>query len=53
MLSLTPEGEALREKAKRVPGQMRGCIPLSEEELATLRDLLDRALADMDSMLYT
>ncbi|MBR1455948.1 MAG: MarR family transcriptional regulator [Oscillospiraceae bacterium] len=47
-LSLTEEGEKLREKATRVPQQMQGCIPLSEEELLLLRDLLKRALAGMD-----
>ena len=47
-LSLTEEGEKLREKARQVPGQMQGCIPLSEDELLLLRDLLKRALAGMD-----
>lgn len=47
-LSLTAEGEKLREKARQVPGQMQGCIPLSEDELLLLRDLLKRALAGMD-----
>lgn len=50
-LSLTEEGEKLREKARQVPGQMQGCIPLSEEELLILRDLLKRALAGMDGCL--
>ncbi len=47
-LSLTEEGDKLREKAKLVPQQMQGCIPLSEEELLLLRDMLKRALAGMD-----
>lgn len=47
-LSLTEEGEILREKAKRVPQKMRGCIPLSEDELLLLREMLNRALAGMD-----
>ena len=46
-LSLTEEGERLREKAKSVPAQMRHCIPLSEDELLLLRDMLNRALAGM------
>ena len=50
-LSLTEEGEKLREKARQVPRQMQGCIPLSEEELLILRDLLKRALAGMDGCL--
>ena len=48
-LSLTEEGECLRERALDVPQQMRGCIPLSEEELLLLRDLLKRALSAMNS----
>ena len=46
-LSLTPAGEALKEQAKRIPTAMQGCIPLSEEELFLLRELLSRALAGM------
>ena len=49
-LSLTKEGEALKEKAKLVPGAMRGCIPLPDEELLLLRDLLNRALAGMEQL---
>ena len=47
ILSLTAEGEALKEKAKRVPAAMQGCIPLSDDELFMLRDMLNRALARM------
>lgn len=47
-LSLTPEGEALKEKAKNVPSAMRGCVPLAEDELILLRDLLNRALIGMN-----
>ena len=46
-LTLTEKGEALKEKAKLVPGAMQGCLPLSREELALLRDLLNRALDGM------
>lgn len=46
-LSLTEKGEALKEKAKRVPDAMQGCIPLPEEDLLLLRDLLNRALKGM------
>ena len=46
-LSLTPEGEALKEKARSVPAEMGGCIPLTEDELFQLRDLLNRALVGM------
>ena len=47
-LSLTEEGDKLREKATQVPRQMQGCIPLAEEELLLLRSLLDKALIGME-----
>ena len=47
LLTLTETGAALKEKAKGVPGAMRGSIPLSDEDLLALRDLLNRALAGM------
>lgn len=47
LLSLTAEGESLKEKAKDVPSQMQGCIPLPEEELLLLRSLLRQALDGM------
>ena len=46
-ISLTEEGEQLKEKAKCVPLKMRNCVPLPEDELLMLRDLLKRALAGM------
>ena len=46
-LSLTSEGKSLKERALDVPSRMQGCIPLSEDELYLLRDLLNRALAEM------
>lgn len=48
-LTLTKKGEELREKAKEVPAAMQGCIPLSEDELEKLRDLLGRALEGMET----
>ena len=47
LLSLTPEGERLQERALGVPPQMDGCIPLPEDDLILLRDLLNRALSGM------
>lgn len=47
LLSLTEEGEVLKEKARNIPDIMQGCVPLSDEELIMLRDLLNRALREM------
>ncbi len=47
-LSLTEEGEALKEKARSVPAVIRGCIPLPDDELLILRDMLNRALVGME-----
>ena len=47
-LMLTEKGEALRERAKQIPGTMQGCIPLSADELFKLKELLCRALAGME-----
>ena len=46
-LSLTEAGEALRDKALRVPEAMQGCIDLPEDELRQLKYLLDKALSRM------
>ncbi len=48
-LSLTEQGEALKEKAKTVPAAMRGCIPLEQEDLMLLKSLLDQALIGMEA----
>ncbi len=48
-LSLTEQGEALKEKAVSVPPAMRGCIDLPEEELLQLKQLLDKALNRMEA----
>lgn len=46
-LSLTKEGEELKEKALSIPCRMEGCIDLSKKELDQLKGLLDKALARM------
>ncbi len=46
-LTLTEEGEAMKEKAVMIPEAMKGCIPLAKEDMVLLRDLLTRALAGM------
>ena len=48
MISLTEQGEALKEQAVSVPQMMDGCIPLSSEELTVLKKLLDKSLINMD-----
>lgn len=48
-LSLTEAGEALKEKALEVPSAMQGCINLPEKELRQLRDLLNKALIQLDA----
>lgn len=48
-LSLTKEGEKLKDKAADVPEAMRGCIDLPEEELLQLKQLLDKALIRMET----
>lgn len=46
-LSLTEQGEALKDKALKVPVAIQGCIDLSEDELQLLKQLLNKALAQM------
>lgn len=46
-LSLTEQGEALKQRAVDVPNEMRGCVPLSTEEAELLKGLLDKALLRM------
>ena len=47
-LALTDEGEALKDRAIRVPAEMQGCIDLPKEELTELKRLLDKAISLMD-----
>ncbi len=48
LLKLTPEGEALKEKALAVPSAMKACIPMPKEEYLLLRELLNKALESME-----
>ena len=48
LLKLTPEGEALKEKALAVPAAMGACIQMPREELLQLRELLNKALLSME-----
>jgi len=43
-IKITDEGLALREKAMSIPGQMRSCIDLSDEESKTLYHILYKIL---------
>lgn len=44
-ITLTEEGEALKEQAKNVPLQLSACMPLTKEEAATLYALLYKLLS--------
>ncbi len=48
-LSLTEQGQALREKALAVPTAMQGCLDLEPEEMLMLKKLLDKALIHMEA----
>lgn len=47
MVSLTPAGEALKQRAAQVPLAIGGCIDLSLEEAIQLRQLLDKVLRNV------
>ena len=47
-LKLTPDGEALKQKALAVPCAMRDCIRMPTEDLLLLRALLNKALHSME-----
>lgn len=44
IVTLTEQGEALKQRALDVPAKIGSCIPLSREEAKTLYDLLYRVL---------
>lgn len=48
MIGLTENGEKLKDDALTVPEEMSGCIRLSEDELNTLRALLNKAIIVME-----
>ena len=48
-LDLTEKGQALKQQAETVPAQMRGCLPLEEEEQIMLKNLLCKAVERMHS----
>ena len=48
LIRLTGEGEALKEKAVRVPAQIAACIDLSVDEIMQMKVLLEKALNKME-----
>ena len=48
-LKLTPDGEALKQKALAVPCAVRDCIQMPTEELLLLRELLNKTLRSMET----
>ena len=47
-VTLTQEGWKLKEKAKSVPVEIQNCIPLPQEDLLMLRELLNHLLVSME-----
>ncbi len=48
IVTLTPEGEKLKEKAVEIPGKISTCISLSKEEALTMYQLLHKLLQNME-----
>lgn len=48
IVTLTEQGEALKQRAVQVPAKMSKCILLSDEEAKTLYDLLYRVLRSVE-----
>ncbi len=44
IITITANGESLKERAKEIPLKMSGCLPLAQEEAATLYKLLYRII---------
>jgi DNA-binding MarR family transcriptional regulator len=51
LVSLTEQGETLKEKATAVPYAMTGCLDLTQTELVQLKALLNKALTGMEKNL--
>ena len=47
-IALTEQGENLKEEALHVPEEMSGCISLPDEDLITLKSLLDKMMVTME-----
>lgn len=49
LIKLTPDGEALKQKALAVQASMQACIQMPKKELLLLRELLDKALWSLET----
>ena len=43
-VTITEQGEALKEQAVQIPGKMQGCVSLDKEEAQTLYRILNKIL---------
>jgi DNA-binding MarR family transcriptional regulator len=48
VVSLTEKGEALKEQAMHIPGQLDECVKLTREEAAQLHSLLYKTLGTLN-----
>ena len=46
LITLTPEGKVLREKAKHIPIEMMNCINLPLDELIKLKNTLNKIIGE-------
>ena len=53
LINLTEEGKTLKDDALSIPEKMKNCTGLSMEECFILRELLDKALANMNQIKET
>lgn len=52
-IALTEQGDKLKEEALYVPEEMSGCISLPDEDLITLKSLLDKMMVTMNETKQT
>lgn len=50
VITITEQGNALKQKAAKIPSQIVKCLPLSEDESAILYKLLKKAINGFSSM---
>lgn len=49
LISLTEQGDNLKERAESVPGAVKNCLGLPDEELSQFKGLLEKALRNMET----